>query len=50
MQLALASDHAGFDLKEELAAFLAGLGHTVENLGTHSKDPGGLSRFGPSGG
>jgi RpiB/LacA/LacB family sugar-phosphate isomerase len=39
MQLALASDHAGLDLKEELAAFLAGLGHAVENLGTHSKDP-----------
>jgi ribose 5-phosphate isomerase B len=39
MRLALASDHAGLDLKEELAAFLGGLGHTVENLGTHSKDP-----------
>ncbi|HZI63840.1 MAG TPA: ribose 5-phosphate isomerase B, partial [Thermoanaerobaculia bacterium] len=39
MHLALACDHAGLDLKEELAAFLAGLGHTVENLGTHSKDP-----------
>ena len=39
MHLALASDHAGLDLKEELAAFLTGLGHTVENLGTHSKDP-----------
>ena len=39
MHLALASDHAGLDLKEELAVFLAGLGHTVENLGTHSKDP-----------
>jgi ribose 5-phosphate isomerase B len=39
MHLALASDHAGLDLKEELAALLAGLGHTVENLGTHSKDP-----------
>ena len=39
MRLALASDHAGLDLKEELAAFLAGFGHAVENLGTHSKDP-----------
>jgi RpiB/LacA/LacB family sugar-phosphate isomerase len=39
MHLALASDHAGLDLKEELAAFLTGLGHTVENLGTHSRDP-----------
>jgi ribose 5-phosphate isomerase B len=39
MHLALAADHAGLDLKEELAVFLAGLGHTVEDLGTHSKDP-----------
>ena len=39
MQLALAADHAGLDLKEELAAFLAALGHSVENLGTHSTDP-----------
>jgi RpiB/LacA/LacB family sugar-phosphate isomerase len=39
MQLALAADHAGLDLKEELAVFLAGLGHSVENLGTHSKAP-----------
>ena len=39
MHLALAADHAGLDLKEELAVFLAGVGHTVENLGTHSKDP-----------
>jgi RpiB/LacA/LacB family sugar-phosphate isomerase len=39
MNLALASDHAGLDLKEELAAFLTGSGHVVENLGTHSKDP-----------
>ena len=39
MKLALAADHAGLDLKEELAVFLARLGHSVENLGTHSKDP-----------
>jgi ribose 5-phosphate isomerase B len=39
MHLALASDHAGLDLKEELAAFAAGLGHEIEDLGTHSKDP-----------
>lgn len=39
MKLALAADHAGLDLKEELAVFLDRLGHSVENLGTHSKDP-----------
>jgi len=39
MKLALAADHAGLDLKEELAVFLDRLGHSVEDLGTHSKDP-----------
>ena len=39
MRLAIASDHAGYDLKEELAAFLARCGHQVEDLGTHSTDP-----------
>lgn len=39
MRLALASDHAGYDLKQELLALLKGWGHLVEDLGTHSKDP-----------
>ncbi len=39
MRLALASDHAGYDLKQELLALLKGWGHQVEDLGTHSKDP-----------
>ena len=39
MRLALASDHAGYDLKQELAAFLDGTGHEVEDLGTHSREP-----------
>jgi len=39
MRLALASDHAGYDLKEELAADLARAGHLVEDLGTHSREP-----------
>lgn len=39
MRLALASDHAGYDLKQELLAVLRGKGHEVEDLGTHSKDP-----------
>lgn len=34
MKLALASDHAGFALKEHLKGFLPGLGHEVEDLGT----------------
>ena len=39
MRLALASDHAGYDLKQELAVFLDGTGHEVEDLGTHSREP-----------
>ena len=36
MIVALASDHAGFTLKQELGAFVRGLGHTVVDLGTDS--------------
>lgn len=39
MRLALASDHAGYDLKQELLALLKGWGHAVEDLGAHSKEP-----------
>ena len=38
MKLALGADHAGFELKEALAAFLASQSHHVEDLGTHSLD------------
>lgn len=36
--VALASDHAGYELKEYLKRFLAELGYTVEDLGTHSTE------------
>ena len=36
MIVALASDHAGFTLKQELVAFVRGLGHTAVDLGTDS--------------
>jgi len=39
MLLALASDHAGYRLKEELKLFLRELGHEVRDFGTHSEDP-----------
>jgi ribose 5-phosphate isomerase B len=39
MRLAMACDHAGFDLKQELLALLRGDGHTVEDLGLHSHAP-----------
>ncbi|MBZ5619603.1 MAG: ribose 5-phosphate isomerase B [Acidobacteriia bacterium] len=39
MNLALASDHAGFLLKARVAAELRKLGHQVTDLGTNSTDP-----------
>ena len=39
MRIAIGSDHAGFALKENVAAFLRQLGHEVEDVGTHSTEP-----------
>lgn len=39
MRIAIASDHAGFEMKEHLASWLAKAGHAVYDLGTHSTDP-----------
>src|SRR6185437_9772573 len=39
MSIAIAADHAGFELKQLLADFLRQQGHTVNDLGTHSTDP-----------
>jgi ribose 5-phosphate isomerase B len=38
MRIALASDHAGFQLKDHLAASLAAAGHEVLDLGTDSAE------------
>ncbi len=38
MRIAIGSDHAGFEQKEELAAFLRELGHEVTNHGTDSAE------------
>lgn len=38
MKLAIASDHAGFEQKEQLAAYLKELGHEVLNLGPENDD------------
>ena len=37
MKLAIASDHGGFDLKEELKQYLAKKGFDVTDVGTYSK-------------
>ncbi len=39
MKVALGSDHAGFELKSEIAEWLTGLGVEVLDLGTTSTDP-----------
>jgi ribose 5-phosphate isomerase B len=39
MMVAIAADHAGYVLKQELIISLRSLGHEVEDLGTHGTDP-----------
>ena len=39
MRIALAADHAGFSLKEDLKAFLVDRGHDVQDVGTDSAEP-----------
>ena len=39
MRLALAADHAGFPLKQEMAPLLARQGHELIDLGTNSPEP-----------
>jgi ribose 5-phosphate isomerase B len=39
MRVAIGSDHAGFDLKEQVAGFVRELGHEVVDVGTHSTEP-----------
>jgi ribose 5-phosphate isomerase B len=39
MQIAAASDHAGFSLKQAVLRFLRVLGHTVDDLGTYDIKP-----------
>ena len=39
MRIALGADHAGYELKQDLAATLTRQGHEVVDLGTHSTSP-----------
>lgn len=46
MRIALAADHAGYVLKDELAAWLREAGHDVTNLGTNGPDSVDYPDFG----
>ena len=46
MRIALAADHAGYVLKDELARWLSEQGHEVEDLGTNSPDSVDYPEFG----
>jgi RpiB/LacA/LacB family sugar-phosphate isomerase len=39
MRVSVGSDHAGYHLKQNLAAYLRGLGHEVIDVGTDSTEP-----------
>ena len=39
MKIAIGSDHAGYLLKQHMIGTLEGLGHTVDDQGTHSEEP-----------
>jgi ribose 5-phosphate isomerase B len=39
MKIAIASDHAGYAYKQQIAALLRARGHDVVDFGTHSEDP-----------
>ena len=45
MKLVIASDHAGFSLKEEVRAYLAKAGHEVVDLGAYNTEPSDYPDF-----
>src|SRR4051812_37866921 len=46
MHIVMTADHAGVDLKDELAAWLAEQGHDILDLGTNSHESVDYPRFG----
>jgi ribose 5-phosphate isomerase B len=45
MKIAIASDHAGFPLKEEVRAHVAKLGHEFNDLGAYNTEPSDYPDF-----
>jgi len=39
MRIAIAADHAGFPLKEQMHEIISRLGHEVHDLGAHNAEP-----------
>jgi RpiB/LacA/LacB family sugar-phosphate isomerase len=39
MRIAIGADHAGFELKKDVASYLNEMGHQVVDVGTNSADP-----------
>ena len=48
MRIALSADHAGYELKDHLAAWLREAGHEVIDLGTNSSESVDYPRYGAS--
>ena len=46
MRIALAADHAGYQLKDELVRWLQGQGHQVSDLGTNGPESVDYPQFG----
>jgi len=46
MKIAIGSDHAAFEFKEQIKPFVEGLGHTVEDCGTWSTERADYPDFG----
>ncbi|MEO0312880.1 MAG: hypothetical protein RL140_110 [Actinomycetota bacterium] len=45
MKIAMASDHAGLELKKTIAKLLETMGHTVQDFGTHTSDAADLPDY-----
>ncbi len=45
MKIAIAADHAGFALKEQIRELIAPLGHDVLDMGAHNADPSDYPDF-----
>jgi len=45
LKIAIGSDHAGYQMKSQIADFVRSLGHEVNDLGTHDESPSDYPDF-----